>query len=127
MVAINTQRLHHFSTLSSINNGTEKKSLHSKHTTRKIITKYTNMKKHDKKIAYGCFALLVFYSPTLLHARVRVIRFEFFCFFFVLKFVSNVTKLFLLFYIYYGLWMDMDYGLWIMDFSVFENDTYCFS
>jgi hypothetical protein len=50
-----------------------------------------------------------------LHARVRVIRFEFFVFFFVLKFVSNVTKLFLLFYIYYG------YGLWIPKLSNIIN------
>jgi hypothetical protein len=74
MGAINTKHLHHSSTL-FIKKITEKKKKHctDKHTTRKTITKHTNMKKHDKKIACGCFALLVFYY-------IRVIRFEFFVF-----------------------------------------------
>jgi hypothetical protein len=64
------------------------------------------MKKHDKKIAYGCFALLVFYSPTLLHARVMVIRFEFFFVFFCSEIRQQCDRTFLT--ILYILWMDMD-------------------
>jgi hypothetical protein len=65
------------------------------------------MKKHDKKIAYGCFALLVFYSPTLLHARVRVIRFEFFFLFFLCsKIRQQCDETFLT--ILYILWISVE-------------------